>query len=95
MKRIDRRRFTEPGEERGREVGEEPPFQGGLDECGFMRRSASHVHGERNTIAIAYRHDFAALTASSRADGGACFRRTEGRIDDRVQPITQLKAFMR
>ena len=38
-----------------------------------MRRSAGHVHGERKTMAVANRHDFAALTALCRADGGAPF----------------------
>jgi hypothetical protein len=55
------------------EVGEESLFECGFDEFGFMRRSAGHVHGERKTMAVADRHDFAALTASSRADGGAPF----------------------
>src|ERR1700730_1606565 len=55
------------------EVGEESLFEGGFDEFSFMRRSAGHVHGERKTMAVADRHDFAALTASSRADGGAPF----------------------
>ena len=56
-----------------REVGEESLLEGGFDEFSFMRRSAGHVHGERKTMAVADRHDFAALTASSRADGGAPF----------------------
>jgi hypothetical protein len=55
------------------EVGEESSFEGSFDEFGFMRRSAGQVHGERKTMAVADRHDFAALTASSRADGGAPF----------------------
>ena len=55
------------------EVGEESLFEGGFDEFSFMRRSAGHVHGERKTMAVADGHDFAALTASSRADGGAPF----------------------
>jgi hypothetical protein len=55
------------------EVGEESFFERGFDEFGFMRRSAGHVHGERKTMAVADRHDFAAFTASSRADGGAPF----------------------
>jgi hypothetical protein len=38
-----------------------------------MRRSAGHVDGDRKTMAVANRHDFAALTAASRADGGAPF----------------------
>jgi len=55
------------------EVGEESFFEGGFDEFSFMRRSAGHEHGERKTMAVADRHDFAALTASSRADGRAPF----------------------
>src|SRR5580700_9724295 len=55
------------------EVGEESLFQRGFNEFGFMRRSAGHVHGERKTMAVADCHDFAALTASSRTDGGAPF----------------------
>src|SRR5215468_7505946 len=47
--------------------------ESGFDEFSFMRRSAGHVHGERKTMAVADCHDFAALTASSRADGGAPF----------------------
>src|SRR4030095_10886781 len=56
-----RERFNEAGRERS------------VDESDFMRRSAGHVDGERKTMAVANRHDFAALTASSRADGGAPF----------------------
>src|SRR5262249_55634296 len=56
-----------------RKVGEESFVESGFDELGFMRRSAGHVHGERKTMAVADCHDFAALTASSRADGGAPF----------------------
>jgi len=44
-----------------------------VDEGDFMRRSAGHVDGERKTMAVANRHDFAAFTAASRADGGAPF----------------------
>ncbi len=55
------------------EIGEESLFERGFDEFGFMWRSTGHVHGERKTMAVADRHDFAALTASSRADGGAPF----------------------
>jgi hypothetical protein len=36
-------------------------------------RSAGHVHGDRKTMAVADRHDFAAFTAASRANGGAPF----------------------
>ena len=57
----------------GRERFEEPRGEGGVDEAGFMWRSAGHVEGERKTMAVADRHDFAALTASSRANGGAPF----------------------
>jgi len=53
--------------------GEESLGKGDGDELSFMRRSAGHVHGERKTMAVADRHDFAALTASSRAKGGAPF----------------------
>src|SRR5579862_8758606 len=56
-----------------REVGKESFVESGLDEFGFMWRSAGHVQGERKTMAVADRHDFAAFTASSRADGGAPF----------------------
>jgi len=52
---------------------EETRRKGGVDEGDFMRRSAGHVDGERKTMAVANRHDFAPLTASSRADGGAPF----------------------
>jgi hypothetical protein len=53
--------------------GEEALFERDGDELGLMRRSAGHVHGERKTMAVADGHDFAALAASSRADGGAPF----------------------
>ena len=56
-----------------RERIEEGGGEGGVDERDFMRRSTGHVDGERKTMAVANRHDFAALTASSRADGGAPF----------------------
>lgn len=55
------------------EVFDEPRRERGVDELDFMRRSAGHVDGDRKTMAVANRHDFAALTASSRADGGAPF----------------------
>ena len=57
----------------GRERVDEARRERGVDELDFMRRSAGHVDGERKTMAVANRHDFAALTASSRADGGAPF----------------------
>ena len=56
-----------------REVGEESRVERGVDELGFMRRSAGHVDGERKTMAVANRHDFAPFTAFSRANGGAPF----------------------
>ena len=56
-----------------RERIEERRAKGGVNERDFMRRSTGHVDGERKTMAVANRHDFAALTASSRADGGAPF----------------------
>src|SRR5262245_14199994 len=52
---------------------EEARGERGVDEGDFMRRSAGHVDGERKTMAVANRHDFAPLTAASRADGGAPF----------------------
>ena len=55
-------------ERRGEALGE-----GGFDEGGFIRRSAGQVDGDRKTMAVADRHDFAAFTASSRAHGGAPF----------------------
>src|SRR5215468_6164889 len=53
--------------------GAEAPLDGGFDEFCFMRRSAGHVHGERKTMAVADRHDFAAFAAASRADSRAPF----------------------
>src|SRR5947207_12992697 len=55
--------------ERGREALSERRF----DEGDFIWRSAGQVDGDRKTMAVADRHDFAALTASSRADGRAPF----------------------
>ena len=52
---------------------EETSLESGLDELCFMRRSAGHVHGERKTMAVADRHDFAAFAAASRADSRAPF----------------------
>lgn len=57
----------------GRKRLDEACGERGVDELDFMRRSAGHVDGDRKTVAVANRHDFAALTASSRADGGAPF----------------------
>ena len=53
--------------------GKETPFERESDELCFMRRSAGHVHGERKTMAVADRHDFAAFAAASRADSRAPF----------------------
>src|SRR6202166_4820025 len=53
--------------------GEEASLDGGFDESGFMRRSAGHVHGERKTMAVCDRHDFAAFAAFCRADTTAPF----------------------
>ena len=53
--------------------GEEAPLDGGFHEFCFMRRSAGHVYGERKTMAVADRHDFAAFAAASRADSRAPF----------------------
>ena len=57
----------------GRELLQEPRGERRVDEGDFMWRSAGHVDGDRKTMAVANRHDFAALTAASRADGGAPF----------------------
>jgi len=51
----------------------EASLERGFDEFCFMRRSAGHVHGERKTMAVADRHDFAAFAAASRADSRAPF----------------------
>ena len=56
-----------------RELSEESRGERRVDKGDFMRRSAGHVDGERKTMAVANRHDFAALTAASRANDGAPF----------------------
>lgn len=56
-----------------RERGRETLGERGFDKGGLIRRSAGQVDGERKTMAVANRHDFAALTASSRAHGRAPF----------------------
>src|SRR6267143_2271991 len=53
--------------------GKEASLERGFDELCFMRRSAGYVHGERKTMAVADRHDFAAFAATSRADSRAPF----------------------
>src|ERR1700687_4036814 len=56
-----------------RSFGEESLLECDFDELCFMRRSAGHVHGERKTMAVADRHDFAPFAAASRADSRAPF----------------------
>jgi hypothetical protein len=46
---------------------------GGFDEFCFMRRSAGHAAGDRKTMAVCDRHDFAAFAAASWADSSAPF----------------------
>ena len=53
--------------------GEESSLERGFDKFCFMRRSAGHVHGERKTMAVADRHDFAAFAAASRSDSRTPF----------------------
>lgn len=55
------------------EVFDEAGLKRGGDEVRLIRRSTGHVHGERKTMAVADRHDLAAFTASSRANGGPPF----------------------
>jgi len=45
----------------------------GFDEFRFMRRSAGDAAGDRKTMAVCDRHDFAALAAASWADSSAPF----------------------
>jgi hypothetical protein len=44
-----------------------------FDERGFMRRSAGDAAGERKTMAVCDRHDFATFSAASRAHSSAPF----------------------
>jgi hypothetical protein len=46
---------------------------GRFHESRFMRRSAGHATGDRKTMAVCDRHDFAAFAAASRADSRAPF----------------------
>src|SRR5918994_4594529 len=55
------------------ELREEAGVKGRRDKVGFIRRSAGHVHGERKTMAVADRHDFAPFTTAGRANGSAPF----------------------
>ena len=48
-------------------------FDSGFDEFRFMRRSAGHAAGDRKTMAVCDRHDFAAFAAASWADSSAPF----------------------
>src|SRR5216683_7722096 len=48
-------------------------LDGGFDELRFMRRSAGDAAGDRKTMAVCDRHDFAAFAAASRADSSAPF----------------------
>lgn len=54
-------------------VREEAVLARRVDEPDFGRRSRGHVDGERKTMAVADRHDLAALISLSRSDGGAPF----------------------
>jgi hypothetical protein len=56
-----------------RDFAEESALERGFDECGFIRRSADHVHGDRKTMAVCDCHDFAAFAAFCRADTRAPF----------------------
>ena len=56
-----------------RDFAEEAALECGLDERGFIRRSADHVHGDRKTMAVCDCHDFAAFAAFCRADTRAPF----------------------
>ena len=55
------------------DFAEEAALECGLDERGFIRRSADHVHGDRKTMAVCDCHDFAAFAAFCRADTRAPF----------------------
>jgi hypothetical protein len=46
---------------------------GGFDEFRFMRRSAGDAAGDRKTMTVCDRHDFAAFAAASWADSSAPF----------------------
>jgi hypothetical protein len=48
-------------------------FDGGFDEFRFMRRSAGDATGDRKTMAVCDRHDFATFAAASWADSRAPF----------------------
>jgi hypothetical protein len=51
----------------------EPLLDGGYHESCFMRRGAGDVAGDRKTVAVCDRHDFAAFAAASWADSSAPF----------------------
>jgi hypothetical protein len=50
-----------------------PLCEGGFNEFRFMRRSASDAAGDRKTMAVCDRHDFAAFAAASWTDSSAPF----------------------
>ena len=54
-------------------LAQESSLESGFDERRFIWRSADHVHGDRKTMAVADRHDFAAFAAASRPDSRAPF----------------------
>ena len=66
----------------GRERVDKPRREGGVDETGFMRRNTGHVDGERKTMAVANRHDFAPLTASMDQRRSPFFHRAEAGVDE-------------
>ena len=69
------------------ECFDEPRRERGVDELDFMRRSAGHVDGERKTMAVANRPDFAAFTASVGPMAEPFFRRAEAGVDERLAEI--------
>jgi hypothetical protein len=75
----------------------EASLKRGFDEPCFMRRSARHVHGDRKTMAVADRHDFAAFAAASRADSRAPFfaeLKLACRVGRKYQPMRRIVFFM-
>src|SRR5260370_3363025 len=53
--------------------GKESLVKRGFDELSFMRRSAGHVHGESQTMAVCHCHDFAAFATFSMTHTSAPF----------------------
>ena len=64
---------TAVADQAGGKRAEEAVRERRADEGGFAGRSAGHVDGERKTMTVANRHDFAAFAAASRTDGRAPF----------------------